>query len=194
MLAKTHEQFAGTFVLGNLYGLVTNSNLQVINTDPISFASLSLGIFFGSLLTDLDSANSRISKFIPKFLRSKKSKGPNHRGVIHTPIFSIVFYLLLISLGGYFFLKNNNIVLFGDYLFDKIIKSFIIGTTQGMTAHLILDTMNPTGIAWLYPIIKKKFSILKIKTGSKQETMLRSMIKVINVTIIILIFKTKVGI
>lgn len=54
-----------------------------------------------------------------------------HRGIIHTPLIMIVSMLLV-----YIFTKNH-------------LHALSFGV--GYFSHLFLDTINPTGIMWLYP-------------------------------------------
>ncbi len=55
-----------------------------------------------------------------------------HRGVLHTPL-----ALALIMILAYFATRRKDV-------------SFAIAA--GFISHLLLDTLNPTGIFWLYPI------------------------------------------
>lgn len=45
---------------------------------------------------------------------------------------------------------------------------YVIGLVIGYFSHLVLDTFNPTGIKWLYPI-KTRVSLANIRTGSHAE-------------------------
>ena len=54
-----------------------------------------------------------------------------HRGIVHTPLIMIVSMMVL-----YIFTKNQD-------------QAFSFGL--GYLSHLFLDTLNPTGIMWLYP-------------------------------------------
>lgn len=44
-----------------------------------------------------------------------------------------------------------------------------IGVFLGCIAHMLYDTFNPGGIAWLWPVSKKNFSLMSIKTDSRAE-------------------------
>ena len=55
-----------------------------------------------------------------------------HRGIFHTPI---VFAIALIAI--YLLTKDTRIT---------------AAAAAGMFSHLFLDTLNPTGIMWLYPM------------------------------------------
>jgi inner membrane protein len=55
-----------------------------------------------------------------------------HRGFLHTPV----------ALG---------VILIGIYLFTKR-ADICAGFGAGFLSHLFLDTLNPTGIMWLYPL------------------------------------------
>ena len=45
---------------------------------------------------------------------------------------------------------------------------YVTGLVIGYFSHLVLDSFNPTGIKWLYPM-KKSISLANIKTGSNAE-------------------------
>ena len=56
----------------------------------------------------------------------------SHRGVVHTPVFMLACMFAI-----YFIYRNSDASL---------------GFGAGFLSHLFLDTINPTGIAWFYPI------------------------------------------
>jgi len=56
----------------------------------------------------------------------------SHRGIVHTPVFMFASMFVI-----YFMYRNSNASL---------------GFGAGFLSHLFLDTINPTGIAWFYPI------------------------------------------
>lgn len=136
-----------------------------LNFDDIGFL---LAIFFafaiiGSLFPDIDLPKSKISQkatFISKML----NKSFGHRGLIHSPFFYILL-LIIINL------------LAKKYLFITHIYIFVasIGFFIGVLSHLLLDTLNKTGIPWLLPITPKKISILNIKTGGVGEAVFQTL-------------------
>lgn len=94
----------------------------------------------GSLLPDIDYSHSILGKRFPL----GEVIGGRHRGWVHS-----IFGLLVFSALAAFI----HITVFP-------------GIFLGYLLHLIADSLNPTGIAWLYPLRKKYYSIAKIKTGS----------------------------
>lgn len=107
---------------------------------PIGSAFLCLAL--GSLLPDIDHPRSMIGKYIAPISAVVK-----HRGFTHTFLGVFIFPLPALYFGSeYYFL-----VVWG-YLF-----------------HLLVDTLNPMGVSWLYPITNKKFSLNIVKTGSPEE-------------------------
>ncbi len=103
---------------------------------------------FAALVPDMDKAESKIGNKLGALSEMIESTF-GHRGFIHTPILYVVLFLLMGSL-----------------------PSFIsIGFLVGALSHLVLDTFNRTGIMWLFPLTKKKFSLASVKTRSGAETM-----------------------
>ncbi len=52
-------------------------------------------------------------------------------------------------------------MLFKDINLDLIITGMFIGEVS----HLVLDSLNKVGIMWLWPISKKRFNILSVRSG-----------------------------
>ena len=108
---------------------------------------LNLGLAtLGSLFPDLDSATGKLSKIA-------KNRGENlkHRGILHTPFLAIAIFVI------YYLLFRNLLIL-----------PFIIG----MFSHIFLDFLTGRGVMIFYPISRKRFHIIGIKTGSLLEKML----------------------
>ena len=63
----------------------------------------------------------------------------SHRGFVHTLAFMSLCMVLL-------------------YLLSKK-KSLALGFGTGFLSHIFLDSLNPTGIAWLYPLSPTMFSL-----------------------------------
>jgi len=98
------------------------------------------GAITGALMPDIDVQGSPMSKIL--YLPLGK-----HRGFFHTPLALAIFTIL----------------------FSALSYSFGIGFFVGYLSHLILDTLNPTGIMWAYPIKRTYYSIAKIRVGSLGE-------------------------
>ncbi len=111
----------------------------------------------GALIPDIDIKGSAISKAggLMKAISSLVSRTTKHRGFTHTILFIVLFSVL----PGVLWVAG---VPHGE--------SMTAGAALGMLSHLVLDTLNPTGIMWLYPFTKKKYHVARIKTGSGGET------------------------
>lgn len=131
---------AGGIALGIITAHVTKADIS-----PVwYYASCALG----ALLPDIDHPHSLLGKatlFVPSLINRRWS----HRTITHSLLFLILSTLL----------------------FGVITKNFsaVLGLFVGVLSHLILDTCNPTGVPWLYPINKKKLSIMRIRTGTGNE-------------------------
>ena len=116
------------------------------------------GALLGSLLPDLDHPYSPIGKK----LRILSPLGGKHRGWFHTIIgmgvLSLPFFALNTLIG--------------------------IGVMSGYFSHLILDTLNPSGIMWLWPFSRRRFKVARIRTGSFTEVLVLLGLVLFMVTII----------
>lgn len=111
----------------------------------------------GSLIPDIDHPNSKISKHnnATKLISYGVSSVTRHRGFTHTIPFILVCIVPFILM----FQKNV------PYTVPAV-----LGIVTGMLSHLALDSLNPTGIMWAYPVKKRYYHISKIKTCSKKES------------------------
>lgn len=147
-----------THLLGGVAaGLFLASALGV--TDEVTYAAIAGGAALGSLLPDLDHGKSKISnKNIGTQLTSSVVRlFFSHRGVIHTPIFTAFLGAALFAASAAFA---------GNYSFAD---DAVSGVIAGMISHLVMDTLNPGGIMWLFPLSRRRISIARIKTSSKAE-------------------------
>lgn len=117
----------------------------------------------GSLLPDIDAWNSTISrrariisipvKVLQILTKIFHIEGFEHRGIMHTLLFPIIFGIAGCCTGG------------GRLLF--------IALALGYLSHLLLDGFTPTGIPLMAPVLKIRVRflprILCIKTGSLLE-------------------------
>lgn len=133
----TGGALAASAVIALAYPNVTPTQIGVI------FAS---GII-GGLLPDIDHPNSKISH---KLRVSSKLVHIfcSHRGLFHSP----AFYLIL---GG--------IIAALPQL--KAYSYIILAFLAGAFSHLLLDSLNPMGIPFFWPVTTKKYSIAKIGSG-----------------------------
>lgn len=59
----------------------------------------------------------------------------------------------------------------------------------GILSHLLMDSLNDTGIMWLWPFCSKHIHVLSIRTGSFTETIIRLIITCIATGEIVLLVK-----
>ncbi len=121
MLFKTHIAFA---LLISLYFF------HYFTTPPILSILI---ILFASLIPDLDTINSKISKINP--LRKLTKYIFKHRGMLHSLFTPILIYLII-------------------YIIHKEIALLI---AIGYTSHLFLDSFTKQGIKPFYPLTNLKF-------------------------------------
>lgn len=99
-------------------------------------------ISLGSMFPDVDTRTSTLGKFNPFSIFMK------HRGRLHTILGAILFTSIV-------------------YLF---FPEGAISFGYGYFIHLLLDTLTPKGIMWLYPYSKRYYSLVKkAKKSKKQE-------------------------
>lgn len=128
------------------------------NVDDVSKATIIAGALLGSLIIDIDHRKSYIGRKVP--VASQFSSAVfKHRGFLHTPLFIILISIILPT--GILLLSSS------EQIWANL---FITGFIPGMLSHIILDTFNKGGISWLWPISKKRYRLLSIKTDSMTET------------------------
>ncbi len=115
-------------------------------------------VVLGSILPDIDHPNGTLRQMLdlPKFLKQPIATVIPHRGPTHTIWAGILFASLTVGLAAW-----------GGTL---ISVSFVTGLAMliGYSSHLILDSLNPTGVKWLRPW--KDFKLHgPIRTGSRGE-------------------------
>ena len=86
----------------------------------------------------------------------EKSK---HRGFTHTTV-----GLLLVASPLIFMLVTRVMFVGAD-----IAVSAQMGFVLGWLSHMVIDSFNRGGVPWLWPILKKRFRIMTIRTGSGME-------------------------
>ena len=103
------------------------------------------GLLLGSVLPDIDADGSTITRILPKI-------PIEHRTITHS-------FLALVAM-------TVVAAIFSRY--------FALGMFFGYLSHLLLDSLNPTGVPFFYPFIKIKyrFSKIRIRTGSILENVL----------------------
>lgn len=122
-----------------------------------------------ALAPDLDHPNSKPSRFgLNRLIAYPLNSLFGHRGFIHSPLlwFSLSIILVLCKLPVW----------------------LCLGVFLGTLSHLILDTLNPSGIPWLYPS-KRRFHLASICTNSSAEILILVLLAVPCVLLFIPILK-----
>ena len=145
MRHNTHLIFS-LLILFSLYELFP----ILKRVDPVAIA-----MFFamlGSLFPDIDHPYSFISRGYWSVLSEVIRKTTTHRGWTHSLFGAGLFTSIFALMFWYFKLK----------------LSFALWFFVGYISHLISDSLNPTGVNWLWPK-KKRYGIGIIRTGSIEE-------------------------
>lgn len=135
------------------------------------FALASTFCVAGALFPDIDQRQSKItnSTAVTKAIGKGTNAIFGHRGAIHTPVMggllAIAFYWLIGDI------DLNSLIPFECFSPGIILYSLKM-FYAGFLSHLFLDTLNPAGISWFYPISKKRISILPITSGGVVDTLL----------------------
>lgn len=145
MLWRTHF-FAGAITGLFLVGQQTDVKTALVAGSIAGTASL---------LPDLDDPNSKVGSIVPIISWAIK-KTIGHRGPLHSLLGAGVFSILI-------YIASK---LWTSYIIPADILQLII---VGYISHLAMDSFNPQGVPWLWPITKKHFSIPLVRTGSILE-------------------------
>ena len=90
-----------------------------------------------------------------------------HRGWIHS-LFGAIFFTLLFGWG---------LVIMSEEWFKTTFKfSYILPFFISYISHLVIDSLTPNGVNWLWPK-KEKYTLNLIVTGSKTEKFFSKMIE-----------------
>ncbi|MFV0518566.1 MAG: metal-dependent hydrolase [Aminipila sp.] len=134
--------------------------ISAVNIDqPVQQSAIIAGATLGALFIDIDHRQSWIGHKFP-IIAEVMSGIFKHRGPIHTPSCILAVSLILGIL---------DISVLGDI--SELVPYFIKGFIPGMFSHIILDTLNVQGIMWIWPLSKKRFHLLPIRTNSIGEVL-----------------------
>ena len=161
MVKKTH-------ILGGVsMGIVAykaNNVLDIYSSDLTGFilflpiVTYISGLILGSLLPDIDTPQSFLGRIF-KFVSIPINKIFGHRTITHSIFFAIFS-------AGIVILPSMSIQ---NPLIDSMLTSFGVGILIGDISHILLDSLTVSGVPFLYPILKSKFSLTKMKTGGAGE-------------------------
>ncbi|WP_427340767.1 metal-dependent hydrolase [Caloranaerobacter sp. DY30410] len=127
--------------------------------------------------------------------------------IINRPIGLVIIFLALgsvladidhpSSIIGKFFIPINAVVkhrngythsLLGAFLFTVPIllidKVYFVTALVGYISHLLVDTLTPAGVKWLFPFKNKSYSLKVARTGGPEEVIILGLS-------LLYIFKTK---
>lgn len=145
-----HHLIAGVCVGSCL----TTSAIISENYGILPIATGFLGTVVGSLFPDVDTSTSKIGRKV-KIISKIINNMFGHRGLFHCPLLIIGLFFLF----KYIF-ETNTIT---EY------SIAYVGFLFGMGIHLFCDMFTKGGIPILYPFYTTKFSLTKMKSGSKKE-------------------------
>lgn len=106
----------------------------------------------GSKIADMDMSQSEYGHKYPI-----ASKIFTHRGMTHTCL-AILLQLMLLKASG---VTSNAVI--------EILQSAFFGFILGYWMHLFADSHNGQGIPALFPIIRKKISLMDIDLGTQEH-------------------------
>lgn len=142
-----------THMAGGAMAAALTTSVFFPAASPLSVAAALTAGVVGGLVPDVDHPKSTINHEL-KVTGKIVSFFFSHRGFFHTPF----LYLLL-----------GMLVYLGHPM--GIVRLISVAFFAGITSHLLLDCLNPTGIPVLYPLSKKKYSLLKIHTGGMGDSL-----------------------
>lgn len=165
MNGKTH--IAGGMALASLTSLLLSGS-RFIEYDHLFLqqATILTSAGLGALWLDIDHKNSTISKSHP-VLSFLLRLFLTHRGASH----SLLAFFLLALLS--FVIAKVTGAGNGDWI--------AYGASVGYASHILLDSLNPSGVPLLFPFIKRKFHFAHIVTGSKGEKAVYTLIILVTV-------------
>ncbi len=155
---KTH------FLGGLTAGLIASSALGLTLGKTIIITAVS-GI--GGLIPDIDHEKSIITQKT-NVAGWAISRAFRHRGVLHTPIVYIILNAVL-----WLLLNNMNA------------EIYITGMFIGEISHLVLDSFNRMGIMWLWPLSKKRFHVLSVRSGDIADSITQAICFLIMVVVVL---------
>ena len=137
----------------------------------------------GSILPDIDHATSKISNrnIKLKALAFALQNIFGHRQMIHSP-----FIGALISLAVYFLSAES---VNAGSLPAEVRILLPIFFAAGYLSHLILDSLNPAGILWLWPFKKRRYRMARISPRSAKEWLILCALVIADVGIAMVVLK-----
>lgn len=125
----------------------------------------------GGLVPDIDHKNSKLSHKLP-VLSWIARLFSGHRGLFHCPMFYAALYILI------WLLPIQNL----------LVAAGINGLFLGICSHLLLDACTVNGIPLLFPVSQKNIHLLKIRTNSGAELLVRVALIILTGYLLALLF------
>lgn len=150
MIGRTH--LLGGVIAGEILTMCTGTPIVSVQSGVNVLVSAA-----GALFPDIDYARSTVSKAnaLTHTISAAVTAVSKHRGFFHTPACIAVISLL-----------------YGLTVFSRW-PAILYAFDAGMLSHLILDTLNPSGVMWFYPLSRIRIHLMKIRTGRKGEKIVR---------------------
>ncbi len=118
-----------------------------------------LAAMFGSLFPDIDHPHSYISRGYWEFLSRVVTATTEHRGWTHS-IFGAVVFTIAAAVVLWYFQGDVRVSL---------------GFMFGYISHLLSDSLNPSGVNWLWPK-EDRYGLGIITTGSEGEVVFQKIL------------------
>lgn len=136
-----------------------------MNTEPKDTLIILAASALGSIIPDIDKKGSKVSnKNIATGITSKIVRTfASHRGFTHTFIGSGIISLLLVYIISIMPIEANR----------HIYMLIFMGLFFGMVSHILLDALNPKGVMLLWPLSRRRFNLMSIRTGTASEFIFR---------------------
>ncbi|MCL6559343.1 MAG: metal-dependent hydrolase [Firmicutes bacterium] len=132
-------------------------------------AAVSAGIAgIAALLPDIDSPRSKLGRMITPVSWSIKELA-GHRGILHSLLGAGVVTLLMSSALWLWYTHTH---VFAQMLFPRWYDygHLVLLIAAGYLSHLVMDSLNPQGVPWLWPY-RKHFGLPLAQTGSVIENL-----------------------
>lgn len=162
MVGKTH--LCAGLCAGTAFALW--ADLPLVQTGIAAAAGM-----LGGVIPDLDHRKSKVTQTagLFGFFSSRLFK---HRGILHTPVvYAVLTAVLTLSLGEH-----------------PMVHAAIFGALAGELSHLFLDMLNPSGIPLLWPLTRKRISLLPIQTGGRIDHLIGTLALILTAWLAVQIF------
>lgn len=153
MIHSTHALF-GIFLVTVLYEAFPSLGNHIPFVNALVVAAVA------ALVPDLDHPHGYLSRGNWAIVSIAIRKTTRHRGWTHSLLGAFIFTVISLIIFWYFKAKLL-------YAFPFLL---------GYISHLISDSLNPTGVNWLWPWNPEKISIASIRTGSEGEMLFHNVL------------------